>query len=274
MKVKIGVCQMKIEADKLLNLKTAERGINKAVKKGSDIVVLPEMFNCPYDNSVFRDYAENQNDSETLKFLSKQAQDNNVCIVGGSIPELDKGKIYNTSFVFDKNGEIIAKHRKVHLFDIDVKGGVRFKESDTLTAGNKITVFNTVFGKIGLCICYDIRFPELSRLMAQLGAKIIIIPAAFNMTTGPMHWEMLFKVRALDNQVFMVGAAPARSEEASYVAYGNSILTDPWGRVVNKLGSKEEVMVCEIDLSLINQVREQLPILKHRRLDIYELKSL
>ncbi len=131
--------------------------------------------------------------------------------------------------VFDNKGVLIAKHRKVHLFDIDVKGGVTFKESDTLTAGNKITLFNTPWGKLGVMICYDIRFPELSRIMAVKGAKIIFTPAAFNMTTGPAHWDTLFKSRALDNQVYMVGVAPARDENSNYISYGNSLIASLGG---------------------------------------------
>ena len=158
------------------------------------------------------------------------------------------------------------------IFDIDVSGGQYFKESDTLIAGNDITVFDTEFGKIGVCICYDIRFVELSRIMALEGANIIIVPAAFNMTTGPAHWELSFRARALDNQVYTIGVAPARNQYAEYVSYGNSIVVSPWGEVITRLSEKEEIAFCDIDLNVVDKIRQELPILAHRREDIYTLK--
>ncbi|WP_045516648.1 nitrilase-related carbon-nitrogen hydrolase, partial [Clostridium sporogenes] len=171
-------------------------------------------------------------------------------------------------------GALITKHRKIHLFDIDVKGGVTFKESDTLTAGNKITLFDTPWGKLGVMICYDIRFPELSRIMALKGAKIIFTPAAFNMTTGPAHWDTLFKSRALDNQIYMVGVAPARNENSNYISYGNSLIASPWGNIVGRLGAEENILFSEIDLDYENKIREELPLLRHIRKDIYRLTEV
>ena len=187
------------------------------------------------------------------------------------MPELDEDRVYNTSYAFDRAGKEIAKHRKMHLFDIEVEGGQQFKESDVLSAGAGVTVFDTEFCKMGLMICYDIRFPELSRLMALMGAEVVVVPAAFNMTTGPAHWEISFRMRALDNQVYMIGAAPARDYEASYHAYGNSIVTAPWGDVVCRMDEKEGMLLQEIDLEQVNKVRRELPLLKHRRSDVYEL---
>ena len=148
------------------------------------------------------------------------ANENNVYILAGSIPEKEGEKLYNTSYLFDRNGEIIAKHRKMHLFDIDVKGKIRFMESDVLSPGNEVTIAETEFGKIGIGICYDVRFPELARIMVENGALILFYPGAFNMTTGPAHWELLFRSRALDNQVYCVGVAPALNESLSYHSYG------------------------------------------------------
>jgi predicted amidohydrolase len=162
----------------------------------------------------------------------------------------------------------------MHLFDIDVEGGQYFKESDVLTPGKDVTVFDTEFCRIGLGICYDIRFPELSRLMVLEGAEVIIFPAAFNMTTGPAHWELNFRGRALDNQVYTIGVAPARDMESSYHSYGNSIVASPWGNVLNRMDEKEGFVVQEIDLDYVKKVREQLPLLKHLRRDIYKLSKL
>lgn len=207
---KIAVCQMITTENKIENINHAVDMVTEAAINGAKIVVLPEMFNCPYENKYFPKFAE-EYPGETTTILSKLAEKHGIYLVSGSIPELEDGKIYNTCYVFDKNGALIGKHRKMHLFDIEVTGKVSFKESDTLTAGNDVTVIDTEYGKVGIAICYDIRFPELSRLMALKGAEIVILPAAFNMTTGPAHWELSIRMRALDNQIFYVGAAPARN---------------------------------------------------------------
>ncbi|SHH22500.1 Predicted amidohydrolase [Caloranaerobacter azorensis DSM 13643] len=271
-KFKLGLCQLLVSENKKENIKNAEKMINSAADMGAELVVLPEMFNCPYNNSYFPKYAESYPDGETIKMLSKISKERGIYLIGGSIPEKDdKGNIYNTSFVFDKKGNIIGKHRKIHLFDIDVEGKISFKESDVLSRGDSLTIVDTEYCKIGVAICYDIRFPELFRLMVLKGVKVIIVPAAFNMTTGPAHWELLFRARALDNQVYMASAAPARDENASYISYGNSIITNPWGSIVGKLDEKEGILIKEIDLNRIDEIREQLPILKHLRKDLYQI---
>ena len=160
-----------------------------------------------------------------------------------------------------------------HLFDIDVAGGQRFRESDTLSAGNEITVFDTPWGKMGLCICFDLRFQELAQLMALEGAQVLLVPAAFNMTTGPAHWELLFRQRAVDGQLFTAGTSPARDETASYVAWGHSIVCDPWGTVLHQCGAGEQVVVTELDMSRVSAIREQLPILSARRTDVYGVRK-
>ena len=261
---------MNVIDDKEENLKKAESMIAGACKK-ADFIVLPEMFNCPYSNDKFIEYCEEEENSPTLDMISKLAHDNEKYILAGSIPEKEADKLFNTSYLFNKKGEIIAKHRKMHLFDIDVKDRITFKESDVLTAGNEFTVANTEFGKIGIGICYDIRFPELARIMTENGALILFYPGAFNMTTGPAHWELLFRSRALDNQVFCVGVAPALNEDASYHSYGHSIIANPWGEVMAQANLNEETVLCEIDLSEIKKVREELPLLKNKREDLYEV---
>ncbi|KAB3534470.1 carbon-nitrogen hydrolase family protein [Alkaliphilus pronyensis] len=268
----VAICQMLVVDDKAKNLEKAEDMILKAVKdKGAKLVVLPEMFNCPYDNELFRQYAE-ELPGETTKMLSRLAKELNVFIVGGSIPEKSGGKIYNTSFVFNDKGENVGRHRKIHLFDIDIKDKITFKESDMLGYGEDITIIDTPFCPIGVAICYDIRFPELMRLMALSGAKVFIIPAAFNMTTGPAHWHQLLKVRALDNQVYVVAAAPARNNNAAYIAYGYSSIVNPWGKAIAEANEKEDIICGEIDLNYLERVREELPLLKHRRTDLYNLE--
>ena len=230
------------------------------------------MFNCPYSNDKFIEYAEEENNSPTLNEISLLARQNRVYVLAGSIPEKEGDKLYNTSYLFDKKGDIIAKHRKMHLFDIDVKGKITFMESDVLTAGDDFTIANTEFGKIGIGICYDIRFPELARVMVENGALILIYPGAFNMTTGPAHWELLFRSRALDNQVYCIGVAPALNEDASYHSFGHSIIANPWGEIIAEADEKESLIISEIDLDEIKRIREELPLLKNKREDLYEIK--
>lgn len=270
-KVRIALCQMNVVDDKKANLKKAGSLIADSADRNADFIVLPEMFNCPYSNDKFVEYGENEHDSCTLNTISQLAESYNVYILAGSIPEREGDKLYNTSYLLDKTGSIIAKHRKMHLFDIDVKGRITFKESDVLTAGDDFTIADTDFGRIGIGICYDVRFVELARIMAEKGAEILFYPGAFNQTTGPAHWELLFRSRALDNQVFCIGVAPALNIDASYHSYGHSIVANPWGEVIAQAGEKEELIVCEIDLSEIKKVREELPVLKNKRKDLYEV---
>lgn len=264
---------MKVQEDKRKNVKIAKEFIERIAKEGGDIAILPEMFNCPYNTVNFPIYAEEEG-GETYRLLSDLARENNIYLVAGSIPEKERDKVYNTSYIFDRRGEKIGKHRKMHLFDIDVEGGQRFKESDTLTAGKEITVFDTEFGKFGLVICYDFRFPEVGRILVEKGAKAIIVPAAFNMTTGPAHWEILFRTRALDNQVYTIGVAPARDENSSYISYANSIVVSPWGDVIERMDEKEGYRLVELDLDYLEKVRRELPLLKHRRTDVYKLELM
>lgn len=269
--MKIAQIQMKVTADKEQNIKEVEKYLEKTKENKPDIVVLPEMFNCPYNKEVFDEYSEPEG-GQTWQKLSEFAKKYNIYLFAGSIPEkTEDGSVYNTSFVFDRQGKQIGKHRKVHLFDIDVKGGQTFKESDTLTPGKDLTVVDTEFGKIGLMICYDIRFPEWARLMSLEGAKVVIVPGAFNMTTGPAHWELLFRTRAVDNQVYMIGTAPAQDKEGSYISYGNSIITSPWGEIVDRMSFEKGYMINEIDLKEVEEVRKQIPALAHRRTDLYEI---
>lgn len=272
-KIKIAAIQMSTVADKMENVRTVKTYLEKIKDENPDFVILPEMFCCPYQTENFPIYAEKEG-GPVWQQLSGYAKQYGIYLIGGSMPEKDaEGNVYNTSYIFDREGKQIGKHRKVHLFDIDVKGGQIFKESDTLTAGDSDTVFDTEFGKIGVMLCFDIRFPELSRMMVNDGAKVIFVPAAFNMTTGPAHWELSFRTRALDNQIYMVGCAPARDVSAGYISWGHSIVTDPWGRVTGMLDENEGILLAELDMDYEEQVREELPLLKSRRKDIYQLSQ-
>jgi predicted amidohydrolase len=271
--INVTLLQTKVYADKMKNIEEAAKCLEIATKYRTDIITLPEMFCCPYQASNFPVYAEPEG-GELWQILSNLARKHGVYLSAGSMPESDEtGHTYNTAYVFDRMGKQIAKHRKMHLFDINVEGGQSFKESDTLTAGEQITVFDTEFGKMGLCVCYDMRFPELARLMALKGAKAIIVPGAFNMTTGPAHWEIMFRCRALDNQVYTIGTAPARDATSGYVSWGHSMIVSPWGDILKQLDEKEGYINYTIDLGNVDRVRKELPLLAHRRTDIYRLEE-
>ena len=263
--------QMPVTRDKSENIAAACRLIRRAARQGAELAMLPEMFCCPYENRAFRPYGEPLG-GPAQQAVSALARELGIWIIAGSLPELEGERVYNTAFVYDDTGRQVARHRKMHLFDISVEGGQSFRESDTLSPGNDVTVFFFFWGKLGLCICFDLRFEELSRLMTLQGAQIILTPAAFNMTTGPAHWELMFRQRAVDNQLFTVGTSPARDEAGSYVAWGHSIACDPWGSVIRQCGAGEELAVTDLDLTRIAAVRRQLPILSTRRTDVYQLR--
>lgn len=269
--MQIALIQMPVTADKQENLRTARRCLEEAAAHNVDLAVLPEMFCCPYENACFRTYGEPEG-GPAQETLRKAAADLGLYVVGGSLPELEDDRVYNTSYVFGPDGTQLAKHRKVHLFDIDVAGGQSFRESDTLSPGNAITTFETAFGTMGLCICFDLRFEELARCMCLRGAKVLFVPAAFNMTTGPAHWELLLRQRAVDNQLFTVGTAPARDESSSYVAWGHSMVCEPWGGIVHQCGTGEEVAVTELELSRIDAIRRHCPFCRPGERDLYEVR--
>lgn len=253
--MKVSLIQMRVSGEKERDIARAEELVKSAA--GSDLIILPEMFCCPYDTKAFPLYAEPEGGNITSA-LSRMAREAGAYLVGGSMPESEDGKIYNTCFVYDPAGKRIARHRKAHLFDIDVRGGQRFFESETLSEGEDVTVFRTPFGDIGVCVCFDIRFPDFIAKMR--GVTALAVPAAFNMTTGPLHWELLFRARAVDGQMFAFGCAPARDESAGYVSYANSIAVDPWGRVIARAGADEAVLAFEADPDLARAVRMQIPV--------------
>ncbi len=266
---KLGLCQLPVVADKQVNLKAASDAVRSAVSAGCHMVALPEMFSCPYGSKYFSLYAEEFPHGETLQMLSNLAREQSTYLIGGSIPERDEERLYNSCFIFGPRGNLLARHRKVHLFDIDIPGSISFKESDTLSPGHTISIFDTPFCRVGVAICYDIRFPELARTMAVKGINLLILPAAFNMTTGPAHWELTLRARALDNQIYVAAVSPARDESSDYVAYGHSLVANPWGDILIQADEKPGIITADIDLDRLAEIRKQLPLLKHRRENIY-----
>ncbi|KAL6458036.1 hypothetical protein MHYP_G00332660 [Metynnis hypsauchen] len=269
-KFRLGLVQLLVTKAKADNLQRACSLVKEAAGQGAKVVVLPECFNSPYGTGFFAEYAE-KIPGESTQVLSEAAKECGIYLVGGSIPEEDGEKLFNTCTVFGPDGKLLVKHRKIHLFDIDVPGKIRFQESETLSPGSSLSIFETPYCKIGVGICYDIRFSELAQVYAKKGCQLLVYPGAFNMTTGPAHWELLQRARAVDNQVYVATASPARDESASYVAWGHSSVVNPWGEVITKAGSEAAVVYADIDLQYLADVRQQIPITMQRRNDIYNV---
>ncbi|KAI8610315.1 carbon-nitrogen hydrolase [Chytriomyces sp. MP71] len=272
MPARLALVQLKVTASKEANLANARCKVLEAALKGARIVVLPECFNSPYGTSFFPKYAEPLDNGPSAVALSQMARDAKVYLVGGSFPESSAngdGKFFNTSTIWGPNGDRLAVHRKVHLFDIDIPGKQTFKESSVLSAGNEITTFDSPIGKIGVGICYDIRFPELAMIAARRGCVAMIYPGAFNMTTGPLHWELLQRARAIDNQMYVAACSPARDTEASYVAWGHSTIVNPMGEVVAKLDEMEGIVYADLDVGFLETSRQNIPVTSQRRFDVY-----
>ncbi|KAJ2083534.1 Omega-amidase nit3 [Coemansia sp. RSA 988] len=273
-KPRLALVQLAVGAKKAVNLANARNKVLEASKAGANMVVLPECFNSPYGTNYFGQYAEEidiKRPSESIKALSAMAQESKVYLVGGSIPELepDTGSLFNTCTVWGPDGLLLAKHRKVHLFDIDFPGKIVFKESEVLRAGDTLTEFGTPWGRFGIGICYDIRFPEMAMIAARHGCVGMIYPGAFNTTTGPLHWELLLRARAMDNQIFTAACSPARDLSATYHAWGHSTIVDPYARVLATTEEAEDIVYSDLDMDLVDEVRRSVPVNTQRRFDLY-----
>ncbi|KAJ9400107.1 hypothetical protein DTO282F9_2877 [Paecilomyces variotii] len=277
--LKLALVQLASGSDKAVNLSHARTKVLEAAKAGASLIVLPECFNSPYGTQYFPKYAETllpspptKEQSPSFHALSALASEARSYLVGGSIPELEPGtnKYYNTSLVFSPTGALIGTHRKTHLFDIDIPGKIRFKESEVLSPGNKLTIVDLPeYGKIGLAICYDIRFPEAAMIAARQGAFLLVYPGAFNLTTGPLHWQLLGRARAVDNQVYVAMCSPARDMSATYHAFGHSLVANPSAEVLTEAGENEEIVYADLDNDTIENTRKGIPIYTQRRFDLY-----
>ena len=267
----MALLQLDTQDDKAANLKRIGEMIDEAAGKRAQFVCMPEMANYigigdgPFQN------AEDVPGGPTADLFRDKAKQHGIWIHGGSIPERIPGekRVYNTTVVFNPKGEIVAKYRKIHLYDINVKNGISFMESDTIKAGDDIVNFDSEFGPMGLAICYDIRFPEIYRLLTLRGAKLIFNPAEFNIFTGKDHWECLVRARAIENVCYMV--APGQfGPKKTFHTYGRSIVVDPWGNVIAKASDRECVVTAEIDMSYVDRMRDQVPCIKNRRPETYK----
>ncbi|HEY6299947.1 MAG TPA: carbon-nitrogen hydrolase family protein [Candidatus Binatus sp.] len=260
--------QMNAGPDKAANLERAERLVRVGAARGANLVTLPEVFNWRGKRSEQAAAAETL-DGQTLTLMSRLARELQIHIVAGSITELaaaGEARCYNTSALLGPDGGRIAVYRKIHLFDVDLPGSVTVRESDAKLAGADVVTAATPLGTIGLTICYDLRFPELYRRLTFAGAQIIAIPSAFTFPTGEAHWEPLLRARAIENQAYVIAPAQFGPNIYGYSDYGNSMIVDPWGRVLARAADQEGVVVAPIDLEYQDRVRRELPALKHARL--------
>ncbi len=262
--------QLNANADKARNLERAGALVAAAAAAGAELVVLPEKWNLLGGAEEIRAGAEELDSGPTIAAARGWARELGIHLVAGSIGERVAGeeRLFNTSCVFDPAGDLVASYRKIHMFDVDV-GGVRYRESDAEQPGEEIVSAEVAGVEVGLTICYDLRFPELYRILAIAGAQVITVPAAFTMTTGRDHWEVLLRARAIENQAFVI--APNQFGEAPphYNSYGRSMIVDPWGVVLAQAPDGEGFISAELDLARQQEIRSTLPSLANRRPESY-----
>jgi len=267
--VRVALVQMNSQDDKAANLEKAEALVARAAAWGPDLVVLPELWTYLGPRKRHPEVAE-PIPGDTSDLLGRLASRYGFWLVGGSYLEAVEGseRFFNTSVVIDPRGDLVARYRKLHLFDVEVEGKL-YQESATVAPGSEVVVVDVARAAVGLSICYDLRFPELYRRLAARGARVVTVPAAFTMETGKDHWEVLLRARAIENQVWVLAAAQCGSYPPNHVCYGHAMVVDPWGVVRAQAGSDEGVVVADLDFGLQERVRRHLPVLAHRRADLF-----
>lgn len=266
--VTIGLCQIRQGYDIGENISKALSMVEDAAGKGAQVVVLPEMFFTPYEPASIRKAAPHAR--EAVSRIRELCVRHGLMVVAGSMPWGEKnGRFFNTSFVFDAEGKEIYRHDKVHLFDCTPPGGPQVRESDTVLPGNSLGTFETGWGTASVIICYDIRFTPMTQILADRDVHLLFVPAAFSLSTGTAHWELLVRSRAIEMQGFVIGVQPAYNPSLKYVPYGHSMIASPWGEVLLDAGKDEAVAVARIDPESIQGIRETFPLLAHRRRDLY-----
>lgn len=268
-RLRVAAIQMNTRDDKAANLAAAERLIEAAAGAGAQLVALPEYFNFMGTAEAMREAGE-PIPGPTIDRLAGLARRLGIWLHGGSIMEQAPGRelVYNTTVLLNPQGQVAARYRKVHLFDVEA-GGAVYRESDTFIPGDEVVVAETPWGGMGLSICYDLRFPELYRSLTARGARIIFTPAAFTLATGKDHWEVLQRARAIENQVFVVAPAQIGEYLPGRARNGNAMIVDPWGTVLARAGEQETYVLAELDFSYQEQVRAKIPCLRHRRPEVY-----
>ena len=253
------------------NLEEVERLIKTAVQQEAELVVLPENFAIMGLSEADKvAIAEVPGEGPIQHFLSQQASRHGIWIVGGTIPieSSSMGKVYSASLLYDSHGDMIARYDKIHLFDVVLKDGSEsYNESETIEPGDDVVVVDTPFGKLGMAICYDLRFPELFRAMADVGMEICVLPSAFTSITGRAHWESLLRARAIENLCYIIAPDQGGYHKNGRETYGDSMIIDPWGVVLNRLPHGTGVVVSDIDLEKLRKTRKNFPALQHKRLN-------
>jgi predicted amidohydrolase len=261
--------QLTSGTDKASNLERAERLVARAAATGADVVVLPEKWNGIGDAEALRGLAEPLA-GESVSAMAEWAKRHGVTLVGGSITEAREGreKLSNTSVLLDPEGELVAVYRKIHLFDVEVGGHV-YRESEAEEPGSDPVVARSEGWTVGLSVCYDVRFPELYRILALEGAELLTVPAHFTLHTGKDHWHVLLRARAIENQLYVAAAAQVGVTGVGRPSYGRSVIVDPWGIVLAEAPDEETVISAELDRSRLIDIRAKLPSLKNRQPDAY-----
>ncbi|HEU4852172.1 MAG TPA: carbon-nitrogen hydrolase family protein [Telluria sp.] len=266
MKTIVAAVQMVSTPDVAENMDSAARLVAQAVQQGARMVTLPEYW--PIMGMSDADklaHAENAGDGPIQQFMSALAAQHRIWLVGGTLPLVsgEAGKVMNTVLVYDPAGARVSRYDKIHLFGF-TRGEESYNESKTIVPGSAVCTFEAPFGRVGLSVCYDLRFPELYRAMGE--CALIVVPAAFTHTTGMAHWEVLLRARAIENQCYVLASAQGGTHRNGRRTFGHSMLVDPWGEVKELLREGEGVVVGEIDPGVLQRVRESLPALKHRTL--------
>jgi deaminated glutathione amidase len=266
--MKIGLVQMNSRQDKAANLAAAGEGIERLAYQGVDLVLLPEMFNHLGSDPQNAAAAE-EIPGPSTEWAQEQARDKGVFIHCGSVIERRDGGNFNTSVVFDRQGNEVARYSKLHLFDIVLPDGTTYLESEAIRPGDRIAVFDCDGVIAGLAICYDLRFPELFRALADSGAELFLLPAAFTVPTGMYHWEPLIRARAIENGCYMAACGQWGTWARGKQCYGHSLVADPWGTVIAQCREGVDTLAVELDMAYLRSVRERMPVLKHRRRDLF-----
>jgi len=258
--------QMTASSSKEENLEKAATFVRLAAERGALLIVLPEVF--AWRGPRAEEPAQVEAiPGPTAERLRELAHRHRVYLLAGSFLEkTDEARSYNSSLLLNPEGEILAHYRKIHLFDVDIPGQVRVKESDTKKPGEGVVACETPLGTFGLSVCYDLRFPELYRGLADRGAEVIFVPSAFTFPTGAAHWEPLLRARAIENQAYVIAPNQIGKNAHGFADYGNSMIVDPWGKVIARAADKECFITAEIDRDYQEKVRRELPCLTHRRL--------
>jgi deaminated glutathione amidase len=266
--------QLNSTADKARNLETAERLVREAAADGATLIALPERWNLLGDSHVLLDGAEDL-DGPSLTTARDWARELGIHLLAGSIAERIEGPqpMSNTSVLIDASGELVASYRKIHMFDVEV-GGVSYHESEHEQPGEEIVLGAVGDLELGLTICYDLRFPELYRILAVRGARVITVPSAFTLATGRDHWDVLLRARAIENQAFVVAPNQVGEAPPHYSSYGRSAIVDPWGVVLAQAPDEECFVAAHLDLDAQERVRRSLPSLANRRPEAYRWPSV